>query len=77
MTDPNKTFVTNEQALASTRAFTVILLLIALVLAYWIWPSEITGLAIASIKFGSLLRAIVSGLIVLISCYVAFFLWIE
>ncbi len=42
---------------ATVRTVGAIVFSIGLAVAYWIWPSGITDLPLASISFGSLLRA--------------------
>ncbi len=75
MNEQNGKFTTNEQAQATVRAVAVVLLAIGLAAAYWVWPSGITDLTLASITFGALLRAIASGAIAIVSCVITAMLW--
>ena len=76
MSDQDGKFITNEQAQAATRKVAVIVLVVGLAVAYWVWPEGITALPLASITFGALLRAIASGAISLIFLFVAVMFWI-
>ena len=57
MSEPNGKFVSNEQARATTAIVGIILLGIALGIAYWIWPEGITDLPLGAITLGQFLRA--------------------
>ncbi len=52
----------------------VAILAIGFAAAYWVWPSGITDLTLASITFGAVLRA-GSGVIALVSCAITAMLW--
>ena len=75
MDEQSGKFTTNDQAQATTRVVAVVLLVIGLAAAYWVWPSGINDLTLASITFGALLRAIASGVIALVSCAMTAMLW--
>lgn len=75
MDEQNGKFMTNEHAQANVRVMAVVFLTIGLAAAYWVWPSGITELTLASITFGALLRAIASGVIALVFCVITAMLW--
>jgi hypothetical protein len=75
MDERNGKFTTIEQAQAAVRIMAVTFLAIGFPAAYWVWPSGITDLTLASITFGALLRAIGSGVIALVSCAITAMLW--
>jgi predicted negative regulator of RcsB-dependent stress response len=71
----NDKYVTNEEAQASVRLIAAIILAVGLVAGYWVWPTGITDLTLASITFGTLLRAIAAGVIVVGSLVFTAMLW--
>lgn len=75
MDEQNGKFTTNEQAQATVRVTAVVILAIGLAVAYWVWPSGITELTLASITFGTLSRAIASGVIALVFFVITAMLW--
>ena len=76
MSDQDGKFITNEQAQAATRKVAVIVLVVGLAVACWVWPDGITALPLSSITLGALLRAIASGSIGLIFLFIAAMFWI-
>lgn len=76
--------MTHEQALrerqkdqAVSHVTAVVILAIGFAAAYWVWPSGIIDLTLASIAFGGLLRAAASGLIGLVSLVFAVMMWFD
>ena len=67
MSEPDGKYMSNESAQRVVWAVASVLLGIGWIVAYWVWPSGITDLPLASITFGELLRAIASGVIALIT----------
>jgi hypothetical protein len=55
--------------------FGPVVLALGLAFAYWIWPTGITNLPLASITLGALLQAVSSVLTALVSLWIAVSLW--
>lgn len=77
MSEPDKKFVSNEEAQATTRVIAVIFLGIGLAIAYWVWPTGATDLTLASMTFGTFLRAIGSGAIAIAFLIGFALLWVD
>jgi hypothetical protein len=75
MDEPERKFVSNEEAQATTRMVATVLLAIGFVIAYWVWPAGITDLPLAAVTFGALLRAIASGVMALVTLYLVALFW--
>jgi hypothetical protein len=68
---------TDDEGKDLARIIAIIILVIGLSAAYWVWPSGITELTLASMKFGALLRAIASGLIVIVFSVISAKVWMR
>ena len=77
MDEPERKYVSNEEAQRTTRAIAIALLVLGLAAAYWAWPAGITSLPLASVTFGALLRAIASGVISLVTVGIFAALWAD
>ena len=75
MDEPERKFVSNEEAQATTRIVATVLLAIGWAVAYWVWPAGITDLPLAAVKVGALLQAIASGVIALVTLCLVALLW--
>jgi hypothetical protein len=73
--EPDRKFVSNEEAQATVRRFALIPLAIGFAAAYWVWPAGIADVPLAAVTFGALMHAIGSGLIVLATLVVVAMLW--
>lgn len=75
MGEENENFTTNEEAQNSVRVVAIAFLVIGLAAAYWIWPTGISDMTLASITFAALLRAIGSAVIALVSFVTTVMFW--
>jgi hypothetical protein len=66
-----------RQAEATTRGVALVLLALGCIAAYWVWPAGITDTPLGTIRFGTLLQALLSAAIALIALCVAALIGID
>ena len=75
MDEPKKDYVTNKQAKRTTTIVGFVILAIGAIAAYFIWPSGIGDVPLASLTLGMLAKAAGSVAVLLIALGIAGALW--
>jgi hypothetical protein len=75
MDEPKKDYVTNEQAQRTTTIVGFVILAIGAIAAYFIWPSGIGDVPLASLTLGMLAKAAGSVVVLLVPIGIAGALW--
>ena len=75
MDEPKKDYVTNEEAQRTTRVVGFVILAIGAIAAYFIWPSGIGDVPVASLTLGMLAKAAGSVAVLLVALGIAGALW--
>ena len=75
MSEQRESYTTNEQADCTARIFGVVLLLVGLGIAYFVWPTGVADGILAALTLGAMRRAVVAIAIGIASIVVAVMFW--
>ena len=73
---PNSSQVSNDTADEVAKFFGIVILVVGLSIAYWVWPTGTVELPLASLTIGTVLRMLASAAFAVASLFASVHLWI-